>query len=127
MHIRSRFLAVCIAVAAIGAPALVHGFDLRFLDQAPLRFFNDADLELMGKAAQRALHQAADGEGIDWNNEATGNSGRLTPLHSFERDGLACRRLEVTSTARQATGGSATSRLDFCKVDDTWRILTVAP
>lgn len=127
MRIGRRFLAACIVFAAIGAPALVHGFDLRFLDQAPLRFFNDADLALMGEAAQRALQQGADGEGIDWSNEETGNSGRLTPVHSFEREGLACRRLEVTSTARQATGGSATSRVDFCKVDDTWRILTVAP
>lgn len=126
MRIKSTFAAALFALSTIAAPALVHGLDLTFLDQAPIRFFNDADLKLLSESADKALDDAKDGEAVAWSNEQTGNSGTLTPTRSFTRDGRDCRRLEVVSMARKATRGSATSRVDFCKVEGAWKILTIA-
>jgi surface antigen len=123
MPIKSTVTAAVFALSAAAAPALVLGLDLTFMDQAPIRFFNDADLKLMGDAADQALDEAKDGEGVSWRNEQTGNSGTLTPVRSFTRGGKDCRRLDVVSLARQATRGSASTRVDFCKIDGAWKIL----
>jgi surface antigen len=125
MHIKNTVMAAIYAFATISAPTLVHGLDLAFLDQAPIRFFNDADLKLLSDSADKALDSAKDGETVAWNNEKTGNSGTLTPTRSFTRDGRDCRQLEVVNLAKEATRGSATSRMDFCKIDGVWKILSV--
>ena len=125
MRIKSTVTAALFALSAIAAPTLVHGLDLTFLDQAPIRFFDDADLKLLSESADTALDNAKDGEAVAWSNEQSGNSGTLTPIRSFTRDGRDCRRLDVVSLARRATRGSATSRVDLCKVDGTWKILTI--
>ena len=125
MRIKSTATAALFTLATIAAPTLVHGLDLTFLGQAPIRFFNDEDLKLLSDSADKALESAKDGEAVAWRNEETGNSGTLTPTRSFTRDGRDCRRLEVVSLSREATRGSATSGVDFCKIDGTWKILTV--
>ena len=125
MRINNIVTAAIFAFAAISAPALVCGLDLAFLDQAPIRFFNDADLKLLSDAADRALGSAKDGETVAWSNERTGNSGTLTPTRSFSWDGHDCRQLEIVNLAEQATRGAATSRMDFCKIDGVWKILSV--
>ncbi len=126
MRIKRTLTATLFALSAFAAPALVQALDLTFLDQAPIRFFNDADLKMMSDAADQALDNSADGEAVSWSNEQTGSSGTLTPVRSFTRDGRDCRRLSVVSLASKATRGSATSNVDFCKVDGTWKILTIA-
>lgn len=125
MRIKSNVTAALFALSAFAVPTLVNGLDLTFLDQAPIRFFDDADLKLLSDSADKALGSTDDGEAVAWSNEKTGNSGTLTPIRSFTRDGKECRRLEVVSLARKATRGSATSRVDFCKVDGKWKILSI--
>jgi surface antigen len=125
MRIKSTVTAIVFALGAAGAPALVQGLDLTFLDQAPIRFFNDADLSLLSDAADQALDKAEEGEEVAWSNDQTGSSGTVTPVRDFTRDGKNCRRLQVVSMARKATRGSASSQVDFCKVDGTWKILTI--
>jgi surface antigen len=127
MRIKSTLLATFVALSTATVPALVQALDLTFLDQAPIRFFDNTDLKMMSDAADQALDKAEVGEAVNWSNEQTGNSGNLTPTRSFSRDGKDCRRLEIVSLARKATRGSATSRVDFCNIDGTWRILTIAP
>jgi surface antigen len=125
MRIRNRVTAAFFAVSAASAPALVQGLNLTFLDQAPMRFFNEEDLKLLSDASDQALDEATDGESVDWSNESTGNSGSLTPVNSFTRQGKDCRRLEVISQATKATRGSARTLVDFCKVGGAWKILTI--
>lgn len=127
MRFKNIATAALLAFAAAGAPVAVQALDLTFLDQAPIRFFNDEDLKLLSDAADKALDEAKDGEDVSWSNDQTGSSGTITPVRSFTRQGKDCRRLSVVSLARQATRGSATSNVDFCEVDGTWRILTIAP
>jgi len=118
--------ALCV-LSAIATPKMVYGLDLSFLDQAPIRFFNETDLKLMSASADKALDEGKDGKPVPWSNDQTGNSGVMTPTRSFTRDGTECRQLEIVSLAREATRGNATSRVDFCKVGGTWKILAVAP
>jgi len=127
MRLRNTVTAVLVAVVAATASVAVQALDLSFMDQAPIRFFNDADMKLMSDAADKALAEAKDGEEVQWSNDQTGSSGTITPVRSFTRQAKDCRRLKVVNLARQATRGSATSNLDFCNVDGTWKILTMAP
>jgi len=126
MHIKSIVRASIFACSIATAPTLVLGFDFSFLNQAPIRYFNDADLKLLSGAVDRALDKAKQGEKIDWSNAQTGTSGSITPIRSFVRDGDECRRLEVVNRSKKATRGSASSEVDFCKVEGSWKILGVA-
>jgi surface antigen len=125
MRIKRTVSATLFAISAAASSTLVHGLDLAFLDQAPLRFFNDADLKLLSDSADKALDSAKDGETVAWDNEQTGSSGTVTPTRSFTQEGHDCRRLKVVNRAAKATRGSATSSLDFCRVDGAWKILSV--
>ena len=127
MRFKKIVTAALFTFAAAGAPGAVQALDLTFLDQAPIRFFNAEDLKLMSGAADKALDEAKEGEDVQWSNDQTGNSGTVTPVRSFTRQGKDCRQLKVVSLARQATRGSATSNVDFCNIDGTWKILTIAP
>ena len=125
MRIKNTVTATLLALSAALAPPLARGMDLSFLGQAPLRFFSDQDLRLMGDAMDQALNDAEDGESISWSNEQTGNSGTIKPLRGFSHQGLDCRRVEIINRAKKATRGDATSRVDYCKADETWRVLSV--
>jgi len=125
MCFKRTVTAALFSISALASPTLVHGLDISFLDQAPLRFFSDADLKLLSESVDKALDNAKDGEAVAWTNEQTGSSGTVTATRSFTREGHNCRRLEIANKAAKATRGSATSNLDFCKVDGTWKILTV--
>ena len=127
MRLQKMATAALLTLAIAGAPFTVQALDLTFLDQAPIRFFNDADLKLMSDAADKALDQAKDGEDVSWSNDQTGSSGTITPVRSFARQGKDCRRLRVVNLASKATRGGANSNVDFCNVDGTWKILTIAP
>lgn len=127
MRFKNIATAALLAFAAAGAPFAVQALDLTFLDQAPIRFFNDEDTKLMSDTTDKALDEAKDGEEVRWSNDQTGSSGTITPVRSFTRQGKDCRRLRVVNLASKATRGSATSNVDFCKVEGTWKILTIAP
>lgn len=118
------------AILALGlatTPALVLALDLTFLDQAPIRFMNDADIDLMEATVTEVLDQAADGETRNWSNDDTGHSGSVKAVKSFTEDDLDCRRVEITNLAAKATRGSASSMMDLCKIESDWRILRQRP
>jgi surface antigen len=105
------------------APGLVNGFDLSFLDQAPLRFLTEADTRLLEATIGDVLAHAADGEGRSWTGAESGNSGTVTAVKSFVKNGLRCRRIEVVTSARKATMGGGRSQADLCDIDGEWKIL----
>ena len=125
MRIKSTATATVFALATATAPTLVQGLDLSFLGQAPLRYFNDADLKLMSDAADQALETTKDGEPVDWSNEQTGSSGTITPVRSFSWRGDDCRRLNVVNRSAEAAGGRSEAEYDFCNVEGTWKILDI--
>ena len=80
----------------------------------------DADMEMLRSAARNVLNYGPDGEAKRWENKETGAKGVLTPLRSFEQDGMFCRQLEAFN---EVGGASGRSVFIFCQQeDDTWRI-----
>ncbi len=114
-----RTLRACLALLAllaVGAPA--HASNLQFLRDAPVAKMTKEDLALFQSSLRAALDQNADGSTRRWENPATGASGTLTPVSTFEQDGARCRRLEIVNTVQGVTGRST---FNMCRqADGTW-------
>ena len=86
--------------------------NLRWLDNAPVRYFTDKDWELLNTARNRALSEAKDGETVSWENPESKSSGSLTPLSTYSSGGLKCRSLEISNKAIGSTGNTI---FEFCQ------------
>ncbi|MCB1792117.1 MAG: hypothetical protein KDJ24_17565 [Gammaproteobacteria bacterium] len=92
-----------------------------WLNDAPVRYFSDQDWDMMNANMQRALDEAADGETLLWQNDASGNHGSAMPTTGFDRDGQRCRTLVIMNQARRLTGGGT---YDFCLgADGSWQAM----
>lgn len=98
------------------------GFNLGFLDDAPIAEFNEKDIEIMLDTLDKALNNGADGVEVKWDNPETGNNGIITPLNSTTQDGKACRRTLLKTFSRTFSGSS---QYRLCKDDDDqWKVVT---
>jgi surface antigen len=119
---------VSLLIGLAGAvPAIALAFDLTFLDQAPIRFMSDAEIDMMEATVVETLDKAADGETLTWRNDDTGNSGSVTAVKSFSERDLSCRRIEIVNRDAKAAFGGATSMFDMCQIDGSWKILRQRP
>jgi hypothetical protein len=122
-HDKTRALSAAILIAAATTfPA--YAFDYSFLNQAPIRFFSDADIQQQDAALQAVLNDPKADASRSWQDAKTGNGGEITSLYSYAKDGLECRRVRIVTHAKQARGGTAKSLVDMCKVGDTWKFLS---
>jgi surface antigen len=108
-------------------PAIALALDLTFLDQAPIRFMSDAEIDMMEATVIETLDKAADGEAREWHSDDSGNSGSVTAVKSFSEGDLACRRIEIVNRVAKATRGSASSMMDMCQIDGSWKVLRQRP
>jgi surface antigen len=113
-------VAVAFAVASAGAFAA----NLGFLNNTPITYMKQRDLQALNKAAQTALETNKDGESLDWNNEGTGNTvainGTVTPHETFESDGLKCRKITLVANAK---GQTQTWAPTACRqADGKWKL-----
>ena len=86
-----------------------------FLKDGPIRYFNDDDLALFKQSLDDALEHQPDNEALDWRNEKTRSEGSVTPLNTTEQDGMRCRQVIISNTAK---GLSRQSQFTFCRQDD---------
>jgi surface antigen len=117
--IRTATAAVLIAVSA-GAFAA----NLGFLNNTPITYMKQRDLQALNNAAQTALNTKQDGEALEWNNKGTGNtvpvSGTITPHDSFDADGMKCRKITLVANAK---GQTQTWTPSACKHSDgKWKL-----
>ena len=76
------------------------------------------DLALFQSNMREALEHEPDGTTRRWENPATGASGTLTPVSTYEQDGANCRRLEIVNTVQGVRGRST---FNMCKrADGAW-------
>jgi surface antigen len=110
---------VCVALFALAAAsALVFASNVQFMRDAPIAKMTKEDLALFQANMREALEQDADGTTRRWKNPDTGTSGTLTPVSTFEQNGLKCRRLEIVNTLQGLTGRSL---FDMCRqADGNW-------
>ncbi|MEZ0601301.1 RT0821/Lpp0805 family surface protein [Paraburkholderia sp. IW21] len=97
---------------AIGAQAA----NLGFLNDTPISYMKQRDVDSIKKAVFTALDEKQDGESMSWVNEGTGNSVKIDAtitVASTAKDGeRTCRDLGV---ALNAKGQSMNLRPQFCK------------
>ena len=82
------------------------------------------DLALMTGAASQLYQQdtVANGAASHWSNPKTGDSGTVTVLHSFEKAGMACRRVRYVIHLRGVTGQRVYT-VNWCKTaSGEWKI-----
>ncbi|ASV98614.1 RT0821/Lpp0805 family surface protein [Paraburkholderia aromaticivorans] len=97
---------------AIGAQAA----NLGFLNDTPLSYMKQRDIDSVKQAVLSALNDKQDGETANWVNEGTGNSVKIDAaitLASTAKDGArTCRDVGVVLSAK---GQSMNLRPQFCK------------
>ena len=115
------FLTAVVAGIGLACTATALTTNYGFLKDAPISSFTEEDVAIMMKAADDALNDATPRARREWSNPATGNSGHMEVLRSFQlADGTACRTLQFYNKAK-AKENRATHSL--CKAaDGTWMI-----
>ncbi len=102
-----------------------YSVNLQWLKYSPVRYFTEQDWEMAKKAADEVLNHRSIGEALSWKNPDTGNSGDSMVTGTSEKDGKACKTLQITSRARNHEGKS---NYLFCKQSDgTWKVDTTNP
>jgi len=124
MSMRTRVLfqlsaASLLLGAAIGAQAA----NLGFLNDTPITYMKQRDVDSIKHAVVSALDEKKDGESLTWVNEGTGNSVKIDAnitVDSTSTDGgRTCRSLVV---ALNAKGQSMNLRPNFCKEGGAWKL-----
>jgi surface antigen len=98
--------------------------DLRWLKDAPARYFTDEDWNLAKAAVESALTNAEDGETVEWKNPDSGHHGNITPVATRTTDGRTCRDLLIRNYANSREGGGT---YEYCQQPaGTWGLTRVA-
>ncbi len=93
------------------------GDDLRNL---PGNIASDEDKEMMREAIFNALEQQPDNVTTGWKNPATGTSGIIRPVETFEQNGMRCRKLRLRNSVQDTT---TEWMFNFCKTPEgEWKI-----
>ncbi|SAK71860.1 hypothetical protein AWB76_04513 [Caballeronia temeraria] len=129
MPIRDRALAhasvlTITAAALVAVSAAASAANLGFLNDTPISYMKQRDLQALNNAAQVALNTKKDGESLDWDNKGAGNpvpiNGTVTPQESFESGGLKCRKITLVAHAK---GQTQTWMPTACKQSDgKWKL-----
>jgi surface antigen len=114
--VRAALVALSIAVCAVPAAAQ----NLGFMRDSTMSNMTRQDSDLLWRNVNDAL-ALPDGHVSTWNNPKTGHSGTATPVRSFTQQGMACRALDLSSTA---AGKTASSSYTFCKTKAGWKVLS---
>jgi surface antigen len=88
---------------SVGASAA----NLGFLNDTPISYMKQRDMQALNGAARKALETKQDGESLDWNNEGAGNPvkihGTVTPQTTEKTGDKTCRKIQLTAIAKGQT------------------------
>jgi surface antigen len=125
MSMRTRVLCHLTAASVLLGGAIgAHAANLGFLNDTPLTYMKQRDIDSIKKAVFSALNDKQDGETTNWVNEGTGNSVKIDAaitVASTAKDGeRTCRDVGVVLNAK---GQSMSLRPQFCKQGSgTWQL-----
>ncbi|WP_175165917.1 hypothetical protein [Paraburkholderia fynbosensis] len=90
--------------------------NLGFLNDTPMSYMKQPDIDSIKKAAELALNTKSDGESAQWRNEGTGNSVKidatLTPGDTEKHGDMTCRFVAVVLNAK---GQSMSLHPQYCR------------
>jgi surface antigen len=116
-----RLLLAIIFTAAIPS-ALAQNW-VGLLKNTPAEQFDEEDLRIFLDAGRKALNDTPDNQAVTWENPQTKARGEITVLRSFEAKGLPCKEVRVRN---EAQGRKGDNKLNLCKKDDKWRLLSAS-
>ncbi|PRX30216.1 outer membrane surface antigen [Paraburkholderia sp. BL18I3N2] len=125
MSMRTRVLSQLTAGSLLLGTAIgAHAANLGFLNDTPISYMKQRDIDSVKKAVFAALNEKQDGETATWVNEGTGNSVKIDAaitMASTAKDGdRTCRDVGVVLNAK---GQSMNLRPQFCKQGSgTWQL-----
>jgi len=82
------------------------------------RRLNEKDLGLLQDSIRRVLDQRMQGASAQWQDEETGESGRVSVLRLYEQDGRPCAEVEHLFTGRSPFR----YLLRYCRQNDEWKM-----
>jgi surface antigen len=115
MRIRTLFHATAGTVLLAGAVG-AYAANLGFLNDTPIAYMKQRDIDSVKKAMDQALNEKQDGESTTWVNEGTGNSVRIDAtitIVSTAKDGQ--RTCRDTTVALNAKGQTMGLKPQFCR------------
>lgn len=78
-----------------------------FMKNSPIAYFKEEDFKLMREAIEAALQSEEPNAARAWENAATGNSGTIQVLKSYQSDdGRDCKQVRIDNMAKKAKGSS---------------------
>ena len=121
MPSRQSALLLSIVLLTLAGPwTMASAANVRWLQDSAMANMTPEDMDALRKAARNVLDYGPDGQPRRWENAETGARGVVTPLDTFEQDGMFCRRLEAFNEVKGISGRGVHV---FCRQEDgTWRI-----
>ncbi len=124
-HALQRISVQLIASCVVFASGAAQAANLGFLNNTPITYMQQRDLQALNNAAHSALDTKQDGESLDWNNEGAGNpvaiKSSITPSDTNKNGDRTCRKLTMVAYAK---GQTQTWAPAVCKPDGgKWALL----
>ncbi len=123
--IRLSANATAIAIVLSAASGAAQAANLGFLNNTPITYMKQADLQVLNKAAHTALDSKQDGESVDWDNKGLKNpvaiNGTITVSDTNKTGDKTCRKLTMVA---QAKGQNQSWSPTVCKAGEgKWQLL----
>jgi surface antigen len=107
MSIRSIWIALAAIVLGIASYSASPQGMTGFMKNSPVAYFKEDDFKLMREAITAVLESEEPNASRTWENSATGNSGKIQVLKSFQsEDGRDCKQIRIDNKAKKAKGSS---------------------
>jgi len=124
MSMRNRAFAGVTAVGLLLATCGAQAANLSFLNDTPMSYMKQRDIDSVKQAVDSALNEKKDGETVDWINGGTGNSVKIEAAITLDKttqDGdRTCRSTAVVLSAK---GQSMNLRPVFCRQgSNLWKL-----
>jgi hypothetical protein len=84
---------------------------------------SQADMDMIKATLARQIHDKAVGTSASWSNPASGNSGTITLVKTFVRNGLRCEQIDYRLVSSGAGRPYDDYTLTSCQLaDGTWKL-----
>jgi hypothetical protein len=84
---------------------------------------SQADMDMIKATLARQIHGKAVGTSASWSNPASGNSGTITLVKTFVRNGLRCEQIDYRLISSGAGRPYDDYTLTSCQLaDGTWKL-----
>lgn len=121
----TQFAGLALAGALLDMSAVAGTSNLGFLNNTPLAYVKQPDMDSLNSAINSTLDSKPDGETAAWNNQGLGNAvaidASLTPSQTSTQGERTCRHVAVTLRAK---GQSLDLHPQYCRTGKgKWQLL----